>query len=54
MLRFHKLGQALMVMQWFIRLVSGTANALEETVRTFGDILSGENLVLMNSISNHF
>ena len=37
-----------MVMQWFIRLVSGTANALEEIVRTIGDILSGENLVLMN------
>ena len=30
-----------MVMQWFIRLVSGTVNASQETVRALGDILSG-------------
>ena len=29
------------VMQWFIRLVSGTVNASQETVRALGDNLSG-------------
>ena len=41
LLLFHKLGHALMVMQWFIRLVSGTVNASQETVRALGDNLSG-------------
>ena len=30
-----------LLMQWFIRLVSGTANASDETVRSLGNILSG-------------